>query len=333
MKNSLPILLLLIFTACQSLGDKSPDIVDWKVDNLPGIDYQLGEPQLVPNQLGTAVQFHGNEAYLLNANPLANMQEVTVEAIFKPDSDGPFEQRFLHLGEVSGERIMLETRVKPNGDWYFDTYVKRPDEEGCVLIDSSLCHPGDRWYQAALVCSKDSLFSYVNGQLEKTAAFAYQTINKGRASIGARQNQVSFFKGQVYRIRITPGVLKPEEFLQDHLILNTIMKSPNYLIEKDLPWTDLGEGLKRQILGYDQDIMLVKVAFETGSIGAAHQHPHSQSSLCVSGKFEVDIEGKRSVVSAGDGFYVAPGQVHGVRCLEAGILLDAFAPCREDFLR
>lgn len=110
------------------------------------------------------------------------------------------------------------------------------------------------------------------------------------------------------------------------------MNSASYLIEKDIPWTNLGGGVKRQILGYDQEIMLVKVAFERGSVGAAHKHPHSQSSLCVSGKFEVDIDGKTAVISAGDGFYVAPDKMHGVRCLEEGILLDGFAPFREDFL-
>ena len=111
------------------------------------------------------------------------------------------------------------------------------------------------------------------------------------------------------------------------------MNSKTFLLQNDIPWTDLGGGVKRQILGYDNTIMQVKVAFEKGSIGAAHTHPHSQSSLCVSGKFEVEIDGKTSIISAGDGFYVAPDKVHGVRCLEAGILLDGFAPCREDFLK
>ncbi len=331
MKNNLYLLLILLLSACQSKKDTDQGCIDWKVAELPGVEYQLGEPQLVDSKLGPAVRFSGKEAYFLNTNPLAGMEEVTVEAVFRPDADGSFEQRFLHLGEASGERIMLETRVKPDGNWYFDAYVKRPDEEGCALIDSNLTHPAEQWYHAAFVCRKDSLFSYINGQSEKSAAFAYQAINKGIASVGVRQNKVCFFKGQMYRIRITPRALKPEEFLHDHLILNS-MNSSSFLMEKELPWTDLGGGVKRQILGYNQDLMLVKVAFEKGSIGAAHKHPHTQSSLCVSGRFEVDIDGQRSVVSAGDGFYVAPDQVHGVRCLEAGMLLDAFAPCREDFL-
>jgi quercetin dioxygenase-like cupin family protein len=52
----------------------------------------------------------------------------------------------------------------------------------------------------------------------------------------------------------------------------------------------------------------------------------------VSGSFLVEVDDRQQVLSAGDGFYIPPGAVHGVKCLEAGVLLDAFSPCREDFL-
>jgi len=219
MKNNLYLLLILLLSACQSKQDSGS--IDWKIAALPDVEYRLGEPRLLDTELGPVVQFFGNEAYFLNTNPLTGMEEVTVEAVFRPDADGAFEQRFLHLGEASGERIMLETRVKPDGNWYFDAYVKRPDGEGCALIDSNLIHPAEQWYHVAFVCRKGSPSSYVNAQAEKSASFAYQTINKGITSVGVRQNKVCFFKGQMYRIRITPRALTPGEFLQDHLILNS----------------------------------------------------------------------------------------------------------------
>lgn len=217
MKNSIYFFLLILATACQSRQQNIPGTIDWMVAELPQIDSCLGNPQGVETKLGEAVQFNGQEAFFLNNNPLSGMEELTIEAIFKPDADGQSEQRFLHLGELSDERIMLETRVKPNGSWYFDAYVRRPDGQGFALIDSCLTHPTDQWYHVAFVCSKDSIFSYVNGKLEKTAAFEYQVINKGISSVGVRQNKVCFFKGQLYRIRITPKALKAEQFLQDHL--------------------------------------------------------------------------------------------------------------------
>lgn len=85
-------------------------------------------------------------------------------------------------------------------------------------------------------------------------------------------------------------------------------------------------------MGYDPSVMLVKVQFEQGAIGSKHSHPHAQTTCIVSGSFEVEVGDEKKVLHAGDGFYIPPGTVHGVKCLEAGLLLDAFSPVREDFL-
>lgn len=110
------------------------------------------------------------------------------------------------------------------------------------------------------------------------------------------------------------------------------MKSEKYFTDSQLPWKELGGGLSRQILGYDKQIMLVKVKFIKGAVGAVHQHVHSQSSFVASGSFEVEINGEKRILKSGDGFYVEPNTLHGVVCLEEGVLVDAFSPVREDFL-
>ena len=110
------------------------------------------------------------------------------------------------------------------------------------------------------------------------------------------------------------------------------MKNKNFLPEHQLPWTDLGGGVSRQIAGYDNNIMLVKVKFIKGAIGAVHHHFHSQCSYVASGSFEVEITGVKKVLNPGDSFYVEPNAAHGVVCLEEGVLVDTFSPAREDFL-
>jgi len=97
-------------------------------------------------------------------------------------------------------------------------------------------------------------------------------------------------------------------------------------------WEALGPGLSRQILGWDNQIMMVKVKFEKGTLAAQHSHFHTQTSFCHSGKFEFTIDGKKHVIEAGDGLYIAPNLMHGAKCLEAGVVLDVFSPVREDFL-
>ena len=111
------------------------------------------------------------------------------------------------------------------------------------------------------------------------------------------------------------------------------MNSTDFLFEQELTWEDLGGGVQRQILGYDDKILMARIKFEKGSIGQLHHHFHSQVTYIVSGKFEVELNGNKKMMKGGDAFYVTPDLVHGVRCLEAGEFIDVFTPAREDFLQ
>jgi len=111
------------------------------------------------------------------------------------------------------------------------------------------------------------------------------------------------------------------------------MKQSNvFILNKDTEIKEVWPGTTRQILGYDENIMLVKVGFETGAIGEMHSHPHIQTSYIDSGRFEVTIDGKKQILEKGDGFFVPSGKSHGLVCLESGAVIDTFTPAREDFL-
>lgn len=109
-------------------------------------------------------------------------------------------------------------------------------------------------------------------------------------------------------------------------------KSEKYILTQQMDWEELGGGVSRQILGWDNQLMMVKVKFEKGAKGAPHQHFHTQSTYCISGKFEFEIDGVKQVVSAGDGVYIEPNLLHSAICLEEGMLIDTFSPVREDFI-
>jgi len=95
---------------------------------------------------------------------------------------------------------------------------------------------------------------------------------------------------------------------------------------------DLGGGIKRKITAYNDNLMCVEVHFETGAVGALHSHPHEQITYIISGRFEFNIGGNKMVLGEGDSTYKQPDIEHGAVCLEAGVLLDIFTPCRKDFL-
>lgn len=105
-----------------------------------------------------------------------------------------------------------------------------------------------------------------------------------------------------------------------------------FIQNKDIAWQTTGMGMKRKIMAYDEALMLVRVEFEKGGIGVLHSHPHTQISHVESGIFEVEISGKKKVLTTGDAFYVPSHAIHGAVCLEAGVLIDVFSPMREDFI-
>lgn len=108
--------------------------------------------------------------------------------------------------------------------------------------------------------------------------------------------------------------------------------TPNFVNEQHVPWVAAGEGIKRKVLVYDANLMLVKVAFEAGAVGTVHSHEHTQMSYVESGTFAITIADETRILQKGDTFYVPSNVRHGALCQEAGVLIDIFSPMRDDFI-
>jgi quercetin dioxygenase-like cupin family protein len=110
-------------------------------------------------------------------------------------------------------------------------------------------------------------------------------------------------------------------------------RSPLFVHAERLTWQTVGDGVTREVLAYDSAIMMVRVQFAKGKRGAVHSHPHRQVTFVEKGSFEVEIQGERRTLNAGDSFMVPPDASHGVLALQDGFLLDVFTPARQDFLQ
>jgi len=106
-----------------------------------------------------------------------------------------------------------------------------------------------------------------------------------------------------------------------------------FIEDKDIQWENPDPGIRRKVMAYNEQLMMVKVAFEQGAVGAIHEHYHSQISHVESGVFEITIDGEKKVLKAGDAYYIPPHVLHGALCLEPGVLIDVFSPYREDFIK
>jgi quercetin dioxygenase-like cupin family protein len=91
-------------------------------------------------------------------------------------------------------------------------------------------------------------------------------------------------------------------------------------------------GVSRQLLGYDASLLMARAEFEQGAVGYRHAHPHAQVTYVESGVFDFTIGDETGRLEAGDCAYIPSGIEHGAVCVQAGALLDVFAPAREDFL-
>ncbi|HEY1091108.1 MAG TPA: cupin domain-containing protein [Burkholderiaceae bacterium] len=102
----------------------------------------------------------------------------------------------------------------------------------------------------------------------------------------------------------------------------------------DRPWEELGDGIRRKIVGHTPELMSVLVQFDKGAIGTPHSHDaHDQIAFCLSGSFECEVAGVKCVIKAGDAFVAPRLNMHGVVALEdKSTLLDQFSPRREDYL-
>jgi hypothetical protein len=193
-------------------------VVEWKLEDLNNTKAEgvtrVGDPHAVDCPYGKAVHFDGTkDGLFLNTNPLENLDQFTIEVIFQPDGKAPQEQRFLHMGEVRGDRLLLETRVTDDDRWCLDAFLLSGNSSQ-TLIDKNKLHPTEKWYHIAFVVDDGKTSVYIDGQLELDGKIEFSPMKAGATSIGVRMNKVSWFKGAIYKIRITPKCLIPAKFMR-----------------------------------------------------------------------------------------------------------------------
>jgi quercetin dioxygenase-like cupin family protein len=105
-----------------------------------------------------------------------------------------------------------------------------------------------------------------------------------------------------------------------------------FVKNKDVKSEEIAPGVTRKIMGYQSDLMVIRVTFDGDTSFPSHQHPHQQITHIIEGKFKATIDGKSEMLGPGDS-YVVPGDVmHSVECFGSGVLIDVFSPRRDDFL-
>jgi hypothetical protein len=123
-----------------------------------------------------------------------------------PALDGPEEQRFVHVGENGTDnRAMMETRMLPGRKWSLDTFLLSGASR-LALYDAARTHPAGAWYTVALVYDGKTMSHYVDRVREAGGPISFVALGAGRTALGARLNNVSWFKGRMRALRVTPSL-------------------------------------------------------------------------------------------------------------------------------
>jgi len=208
---------LFLLSNGSPVQEPAAESIVWRLDSLTSIEGNqpqiLGTPRLVEFADGKAIQFDGEgDALVFDTNPLARFDSFTVEVIFRPDPDGNSEQRFVHLQEVDDHRVLIETRVTPDGHWFLDTFLKSGESER-TLYAKEFLHETGEWFHAALTYGNGRMRHYVNGIQELEGEVDFRPMMDGQTSVGCRLNRVYWFKGSVRALSFTGRALAPSEFV------------------------------------------------------------------------------------------------------------------------
>lgn len=199
--------------ACAAASAGGPVI--WRVDNPAAIGgHAVTELLGAPRAVEGALEFAGvADGLFVDVVPIAGWREFTVEVLFRPDDGGLEAQRFVHLQDAGGARLLFETRLDGRGRWWLDTFLWSPATpgRGRALIDANRTHPTGRWHWVALRYDGRRMTSFVDGAQELEAEYAFGPLGAGRTSLGVRQNRVYWFKGGIRELRFHPRALAAGE--------------------------------------------------------------------------------------------------------------------------
>ncbi|HEY2018447.1 MAG TPA: cupin domain-containing protein, partial [Bryobacteraceae bacterium] len=81
------------------------------------------------------------------------------------------------------------------------------------------------------------------------------------------------------------------------------------------------------------NLTIARLEIKKDAVVPEHSHVNEQISMVERGALKFFIDGGEQIVSAGEVLVIPPHAPHGVVALEDTVVVDVFAPSREDWIR
>jgi quercetin dioxygenase-like cupin family protein len=100
----------------------------------------------------------------------------------------------------------------------------------------------------------------------------------------------------------------------------------------DDPVEELSATIGRQML-HTERMTLARILLRRGAVVPLHHHEHEQISTVLEGRLRFLVGGEEREVAAGTTVPLPANVPHLVEALEDSVVLDVFAPVRDDWVR
>jgi quercetin dioxygenase-like cupin family protein len=98
------------------------------------------------------------------------------------------------------------------------------------------------------------------------------------------------------------------------------------------PVEHLSEHIGRQAL-HTETMTIARLHLAAGAVVPRHQHPNEQVVNVIEGRLRFLVAGEELELGAGETVALPANVPHEVEALEDSIVIDAFSPVRDDWLR
>lgn len=102
-----------------------------------------------------------------------------------------------------------------------------------------------------------------------------------------------------------------------------------YCFHKEIPKKDLGGGVLFQYLGIGHNMNVFHWNMADGSVVVTHSHEEEQFGYVIKGGFEITMDDVKTVIGAGDAYFIPPNAVHSFIALGETEAIDIFAPIKK----
>jgi quercetin dioxygenase-like cupin family protein len=100
----------------------------------------------------------------------------------------------------------------------------------------------------------------------------------------------------------------------------------------DEPVEQLSEQIGRQVL-HTEGMTIARIVLGAGARVPRHQHVNEQVANVLEGRLRFVIGDEEEIVASGESVAIPANVPHEVEALAASVVLDVFAPVREDWVR